>query len=98
VDSYGRDAPRGVSRRACGDDCGRARRCSQAGRQKCERRRRGRARLAMTLTRVGQLETVIRVSDAASSLPGRIDDLARERLPAALALAVERALPESHEV
>jgi hypothetical protein len=52
----------------------------------------------MTLTRVGQLETVIRVPDAASPLPGRFDDFARERLPAALAVAVERALPETREV
>jgi hypothetical protein len=52
----------------------------------------------MSLTRVGHLDTRIRVPVAGSALAGRLDEVARERLPAALAASVARMLPEGSEV
>jgi hypothetical protein len=52
----------------------------------------------MTLARVGHLETLFRVPDAASPLPGRLEEIGRGPLPGALALAVERAVPDSGDV
>src|SRR5207253_1244172 len=59
---------------------------------------RTRVASAMTLTRVGRLDTLIRASDASSPLAGRLDEVARERLPAALAISLARTLPTSREV
>ncbi len=52
----------------------------------------------MTLTRVGHLDTLIRVPTERSSLASLLDEVARDRLPAALGVSVSRALPTSGEV